>query len=86
MVDFTTWIPAEVLNIDPPLFYSILKSWLSPDACLMIMLSHFSPDNWQALLSKISSVILINLPLLRNHNIEVSGNCCSMPDVFPISI
>lgn len=86
MVDFTTLIPAEVLNLKPPYFYSILKSWLSTDAHLVIMLTHFSHDNWQALLSKISSVILVDLPLLRNHNIEVSGGCCSMSDISPISI
>lgn len=86
MVDFTTWIPAEVLNLKPPYFCSILKSWLSTDAHPVMMLTHFSHDNWQALLSKISSVILVDLPLLRNHNIEVSGDCCSMSDSSPVSI
>lgn len=86
MVDFTTWIPVEVLNLKPPYFYSILKSWLSTDTHLVIMLTHFSHDNWQALLSKISSVILVDLPLLRNHNLEISGDCCSMSDSSPISI
>lgn len=86
MAAFTTWIPAEILNLNPPCFYSILKLWLSAEAHLMIMLTHFSPDSWQALLSKIDSVILVRLPLLRNHNIEFSGDCGSMPDIFPTSV